>query len=180
MQTKQARTQLIAHDDEVFDINFRPGNAHNFATAGADGSIRVFDLRDLEHSTIMYETADRDPLLRIRWNPMNQNYLATFRLHNENVVIIDWRMPATPVVELSAHSACVNGITWAPHSAGHLCSVSDDNQALIWEFASQPSRTKDPVLAYKAGGEINNVHWSPALPDWITICFDNKFQLLRV
>lgn len=164
----------------MFDISFKPGSPHNFATSGADGSIRVFDLRDLEHSTIMYETNDHDPLLRIRWNPMNQNYLATFRLHNENVVILDWRMPATPVVELSAHSACINGIAWAPHSAGHIVSAGDDNQALIWELAKQPAHTKEPVLAYKAPAEINNVQWDPSLTDWVTICFENKFQLLRV
>ena len=37
--------QLIAHDKEVFDVNFSP-DANVFATVGNDGSVRKFDSRD--------------------------------------------------------------------------------------------------------------------------------------
>ena len=47
-------TQLIAHDKEVFDIAFQRASKHIFASVGADGSVRMFDLRSLEHSTIVY------------------------------------------------------------------------------------------------------------------------------
>jgi WD repeat-containing protein 68 len=40
----QPRTQLIAHDKEVFDISFACGK-DIFGTVGADGSLRMFDLR---------------------------------------------------------------------------------------------------------------------------------------
>ncbi len=46
-----ATTQLIAHDKEVYDIAFAQGK-NVFASVGADGSVRLFDLRNLEHSTI--------------------------------------------------------------------------------------------------------------------------------
>ena len=49
------KTQLIAHDKEVYDICFANG-VDMFASCGADGSVRHFDLRDLEHSTIIYES----------------------------------------------------------------------------------------------------------------------------
>ena len=44
VETGQARTQLIAHDKEVFDIAFARDPNH-FASVGADGSVRMFDLR---------------------------------------------------------------------------------------------------------------------------------------
>lgn len=37
-------TQLIAHDKEVYDISFSP-DRNLFASVGADGSCRQFDLR---------------------------------------------------------------------------------------------------------------------------------------
>jgi hypothetical protein len=43
-QTKTTKTQLIAHDKEVYDIAFAKGK-DVFATVGADGSVRMFDLR---------------------------------------------------------------------------------------------------------------------------------------
>ena len=44
----EIKTQLIAHDQEVYDVSFskgRAGTANTFATVGADGSVRMFDLR---------------------------------------------------------------------------------------------------------------------------------------
>lgn len=46
IQTQQAKTQLIAHDKEVFDVAFSD-TVHTFCSVGADGSARMFDLRYL-------------------------------------------------------------------------------------------------------------------------------------
>ena len=40
-------TQLIAHDKEVYDIAW--GGVGVFASVSADGSVRVFDLRQESH-----------------------------------------------------------------------------------------------------------------------------------
>ena len=50
--------RLIAHDKDVYDIAFACGK-DVFSTAGGDGSVRMFDLRSLEHSTILYEGSFR-------------------------------------------------------------------------------------------------------------------------
>ncbi|GAA5842521.1 hypothetical protein JCM3766R1_002617 [Sporobolomyces carnicolor] len=54
-------TQLIAHDREVYDVAWSPASREVFASVGADGSVRMFDLRSLEHSTILYEAAPPPP-----------------------------------------------------------------------------------------------------------------------
>jgi WD repeat-containing protein 68 len=54
-----AKTQLIAHDKEVFDVRFCAASVDVFVSCGADGSVRMFDLRSLEHSTIIYEPSDK-------------------------------------------------------------------------------------------------------------------------
>jgi hypothetical protein len=151
-------------------------------TVGADGSLRMFDLRDLEHSTIMYETvAGGGALLRLGWNKQDPNFLATFSQDSAKTAILDIRMPAVAVCELGGHVASVNGIAWAPHSSCHICTVGDDIQALIWDLSALGSKpVEDPILAYTAEAEINNVVWSAALPDWVTVLFANKMQILRV
>lgn len=58
--TLTAKTQLIAHDKEVFDVRFCAGSVDVFVSCGADGSVRMFDLRSLEHSTIIYEPSDKN------------------------------------------------------------------------------------------------------------------------
>jgi DDB1- and CUL4-associated factor 7 len=197
------RTQLIAHDKEVYDIAFSRGGGGRdmFASVGADGSVRMFDLRHLEHSTIIYEDPQHHSLLRLAWNKQDPNYLATFAIDSMEIIILDVRIPCTPVARLNNHRSGVNGIAWAPHSACHICTagkkslvncehrsidrdvfsiVGDDRQALIWDIQQMPRAIEDPILAYTAEGEINQVQWSTTQPDWIAICFNNFLEILRV
>jgi DDB1- and CUL4-associated factor 7 len=39
---------------------------------------------------------------------------------------------------------------------------------------------EDPILAYNAAAEINNLQWSVSQPDWVSIAFHDKLQILRV
>jgi len=179
VETGQARTQLIAHDKEVYDIAFAP-STDVFASAGADGSVRMFDLRSLEHSTIIYESPELVPLLRLEWNAHDHNYLATFLMEHNQVIILDIRAPSVPVAELSGHTQPVNTIAWAPHSSCHICTGGDDSQALIWDLTAIPKPINEPILAYNAESEINSLQWSTAQPEWVAITFNKKLQLLRV
>ncbi|WOL05744.1 hypothetical protein Cni_G14475 [Canna indica] len=186
-------TQLIAHDKEVYDIAW--GEAGVFASVSADGSVRIFDLRDKEHSTIVYESPLPDtPLLRLAWNKVDRCYMAATMMDSNRVVVLDIRSPAAPVAELQRHRASVNAIAWAPQAARHICSAGDDGQALIWELPAAAAAVTgssaaattvapegiDPMLVYTAGAEINQLQWSAAYPDWVGIAFANKVQLLRV
>lgn len=137
LPTRTALTQLIAHDREVYDVDWCPGSSDVFASVGADGSVRVFDLRSLEHSTIIYEMASTSsggnggaeyagqssstasgglaiPLLRIAFNPWDANYLATFHLESQAIQILDVRAPGAPILELKGHEGAVNAVAWGP------------------------------------------------------------------
>lgn len=175
--TQTARTQLIAHDREVFDLAFARGK-DVFASVGADGSVRMFDLRSLEHSTIIYESPNLDPLLRLEWNKQDPNYLATFMVDSRRTIILDIRVPSLPVAELGGHLGCMNAMAWAPHSSCHICTAGDDCQALIWDLSAMPKHpVEDPILAYNADGEVNNLQWSATQPDWVSIAFNDKLQI---
>lgn len=127
IEKEMVDTQLIAHDKEVYDIAW--GGAGVFASVSADGSVRVFDLRDKEHSTIIYESTKPDtPLLRLGWNKQDPRYMATILMDSSKVVVLDIRVPTVPVAELQRHQACVNSVAWAPHSPCHICTAGDDSQ----------------------------------------------------
>jgi WD repeat-containing protein 68 len=164
-QTQQAKTQLIAHDKEVYDVAFARGT-DIFASVGADGSVRMFDLRALEHSTIIYETqgvvvqsqpngsggnggmggapsgnmmVESPPLLRLAWNKQDPNYIATFQMESSSVVILDIRVPAVPVTELHGHGASVNALSWAPHSSAHICTAGVLRaKGISWQSQTKP------------------------------------------
>jgi WD repeat-containing protein 68 len=81
-----------------------------------------------------------------------------------------------PVAELLGHQGPINAIAWAPHSPCHICTCrlvtvitsslsvcvkiymdSDDRQALIWDITTKARPIEDPILAFSAGGEINQL-----------------------
>lgn len=180
INTQVVKTQVIAHDKEVFDLAFSRGT-DVFASVGADGSVRLFDLRSLEHSTIIYDTPNLEPLLRLEWNKQDPNYLATFQVDSQSTIILDIRVPCQPVTILGGHAGCVNAVAWAPHSSCHICTAADDSHALIWDLSQMSKRpVEDPILAYNAEGEVNNLQWSSSQPDWVSIAFADKLQILRV
>lgn len=91
-----------------------------FASVGADGSVRMFDLRHLEHSTIIYEDPQHTPLLRLAWNKQDPNYLATVAMDACEVIILDVRVPCTPVARLNNHRYEILHISISNSSLNHF------------------------------------------------------------
>lgn len=172
-----AITQLIAHDREVYDVCWSSASRDVFASVGADGSVRTFDLRSLDHSTILFESqppvaaassssrrngtssasppAPVGPLLRLKFNSADPNYIAVSSASGIDVNVLDVRVPGVPVVELRAHQANVNGLAWSgegmilatcgtPPSSPHLHTsslISMDAQATTRKSSSGTSPT---------------------------------------
>ncbi|KAJ3011197.1 UNVERIFIED_CONTAM: ddb1 and cul4 associated factor 7 [Siphonaria sp. JEL0065] len=192
----EQKTQLIAHDKAVYDVAFSQNGPNNFASVGADGSVRLFDLRALEHSTILYDTPpqltpatipgatqtmENPPLLRLSWNKLDTNLIATFQLDSKKVVVLDIREPSIPVAELYTHTNAVNAIGWAPQSKSHLCSVGDDGLALVWDTSNAINKKVTvPSLTYRANDTINNLAWTPGIPEWVGIAVGDGIQALKV
>ncbi|OKL56521.1 hypothetical protein UA08_08231 [Talaromyces atroroseus] len=157
--TLTAKTQLIAHDKEVYDVRFCANSVDVFVSCGADGSVRMFDLRSLEHSTIIYEPSEKNeklmspggsspsvsglstawppPLLRIATSPHDAHLLATFSQDSNLIRILDVRQPGQALVELRGHSGSVNCIEWSPSRRGTLASGGDDCCVLVWDLINQ-------------------------------------------
>lgn len=154
------KTQLIAHDSEVFDVKFLAKSTHLFASCGGDGSVRVFDLRSLAHSTIIYEppTLNNDmqnvkqqdsALLRLEPSPNDPNVLATFVTESDKILILDMRNPEAPVLTLNGHSSSINQIKWHPTKRNILLSCADDCQVLYWDLNAYLNSGAAPVPSRK-------------------------------
>lgn len=171
--TLTAKTQLIAHDKEVFDVRFCANSVDVFVSCGADGSVRMFDLRSLEHSTIIYEPSEKTdktsspgnmspttaqqtmsyapPLLRLAASPHDAHLLATFSQDSSSIRILDVRQPGQALLELRGHAAAINCLDWSPSRRGILASGGDDSVVLIWDLLNQSSSSATNVLGAGAG-----------------------------
>ncbi|KAI9856088.1 MAG: hypothetical protein M1824_005683 [Vezdaea acicularis] len=167
--TLTAKTQLIAHDKEVFDVRFCANSVDVFVSCGADGSVRMFDLRSLEHSTIIYEPSEKGdkesgsgkmspttaqqtmtyspPLLRLAASPHDAHLLATFSQDSNIIRILDVRQPGQALLELQGHSASVNCIEWSPSRRGTLATGGDDSLVLLWDLLNQGNAAATPTAS---------------------------------
>ncbi|KAF9008008.1 WD40 repeat-like protein [Cyathus striatus] len=172
IDTATAITQLIAHDREVYDVAWLPGSTDIFVSVGADGSLRAFDLRSLEHSTILYETPapknipppsaspsasarpPTSPLLRISFNPSDSNYMSTFHMDGSEVQILDMRSPGQPVIELRGHHGPISALGWSSSSEHPLLATAgDDCQVLLWDLVNYTQSAASPR---SAGSRLNS------------------------
>jgi len=192
LEMQKVETQLIAHDKAVYDIAFAQSD-HLFASVGADGSLRFFDQRNLDHSTIIYEANPPTPLLRLAWNKHNANQIATLAADTSGITLIDMRRPSVALASLTPpNDACVNSIMWAPHSRHHLLCGSNDGHALIWDMKELPQPEKkssksspevmklNPLLAYETDSEVLNVQWPSASPDFVALGMSKQIEVLQV
>ncbi|KAI9743563.1 MAG: hypothetical protein M1818_002878 [Claussenomyces sp. TS43310] len=178
--TLTAKTQLIAHDKEVFDVRFCANSVDVFVSCGADGSVRMFDLRSLEHSTIIYEPTAKDdkdlnsaggrisptlaqqtmsyapPLLRLAASPHDTHLLATFSQDSKIIRILDVRQPGQALLELHGHGAPINCIEWSPSRRGTLASGADDSLVLVWDLLSQSTPIGPPGPGANGGAAADN------------------------
>ena len=63
---------VVPRDTDPVWVNRRPLHLVHCA----DASVRMFDLRNLDHSTIIYEDESKQSLLRLACNKQDPNYLA--------------------------------------------------------------------------------------------------------
>ncbi|WWC63796.1 uncharacterized protein I303_106401 [Kwoniella dejecticola CBS 10117] len=150
INTSQALTQLIAHDRAVYDLSWLPDSSDIFVSVGADGSLRAFDLRQLEHSTILYESSKDTPLARIAFSKKEQHMMACFGLDDNKVLVLDMRSPGQPVAELVGHTAPLGGLAWgAPGrgdstGGGWIASCGDDSQLLLYDLTQPLPESRPP------------------------------------
>lgn len=107
-------TQIIAHDKAVWDVSFAP-NESMFASCGDDGSVRIFDIKNLQQSSIIYES--KQPLTRVAWDASDFFMLALITLESRVVQLLDIRKANTPVGVLQ-HEGVVNAMSWNANQSG--------------------------------------------------------------
>mmetsp|Transcript_104219 Transcript_104219/g.325026 ORF Transcript_104219/g.325026 Transcript_104219/m.325026 type:complete len:329 (-) Transcript_104219:187-1173(-) len=176
VEKQKIETQLIAHDKAVFDVAYS-GMDHLFASVGADGSLRLFDVRDLDRSVIVYEASPASPLLRLAWNKLSRVHLATVAMDAAGVTLIDIRMPLSALASMTTES-CVNHFTWAPHSRNHLLCGQSDGLAVLWDVKDMPA--KADAAAYDSAREVLQVQWPASQPDHIVLGMSKQLEVLRV
>lgn len=123
---------LKGHEGRVLSLKWSPRASYLLATAGSDGTVRVWDIRQSSSWVASMDLA---------------------RTHPDQ--------PLTPLTFRRAHRSSVNGLAWTERGTG-LVSLGNDNKARIWNLSipgginenvnfgplvqNRHTQTLDPVL----------------------------------
>ena len=179
LNKREEKYMIIAHDKEVYDISLGP-DEFIFMSTGADGSVRLFDSRQANSSSIIFETRDESAMTRLKWNLVNPNFILTVIVDKNEIYILDQRKLNAPYGILKVHTNVVNSAIWAPQSNSNLISVSDDKSALLWDIYCDSEKPEEYIMKYEAENEIENVAWGEITQNWIGIIDGNQAEILRI
>ena len=143
----EEKYMIIAHDKEVYDISLGQ-DEFIFMSTGADGSVRLFDSRQSNSSSIIFETRDESPMTRLKWNLVNPNFILTVIVDKNEIIILDQRKLSAPYGILKVHTNVVNNAIWAPQSNSNLISVSDDKSALLWDIYCDSLKPEEYIMRH--------------------------------
>lgn len=162
-----AKTQLIAHDKEVYDVRFCAQSTDVFVSCGQDGSVRMFDLRSLEHSTIIYEPTGKDdrgnasPFLHLHPffpgplpHPHKRKPLLT-KTPDAN----GGRMSPTLAQQTLSHPPPLLRLATSPHDHHLLATFAADSNVIRILDVRQPGQALLELRGHS--GALNCVEWSP-------------------
>jgi DDB1- and CUL4-associated factor 7 len=136
----------------------------------------IFLFSSLDHSTILYETPDGRPLLRVQWNKLDSNYLACFSLDAGQVMIIDARAASMPVATLDAGHKRVQAVRWAPHASNQIITC-DRSMIRLWDIAQNAS---EPLWGNQTATTVQQIIWPVNYPDWLALGASEVIQVFQI
>ena len=131
-----------AQKAEITAIAWNSQVAHIVATAAADGSVSVWDLKG--HKAWCELRAEAGQAVSdLVWNPKQGLHLLTASADDRNPVIKVWDLAAStsmPVQQMAGHQGGILQVSWCPHDDSLLLTTSKDTRTFLWDL-----RTFQPI-----------------------------------
>ena len=157
MQALQVTSTIQAHEQDVYDVSFFPVSS-TFVTAGLDGSLRVFDPRDLNSSLIIYQAAM--PIQRVITSPFEGYLIGALPGASNRVVIVDSRFPGPPAAVCGGNESPVVAFGWSKLSPARVYTAHENNVIFSCDIVDGGSIENE---AARASGTIQNFAVGPMI-----------------
>ncbi|KAF2644471.1 hypothetical protein P280DRAFT_513944 [Massarina eburnea CBS 473.64] len=159
--------RLHEHSRQVHKLAFNPHQGHLLLSASHDGTVRLWDLRDMRKDTMTCRSRDQyaginGAIYDVQWSPTDAVEFA-FGTDNGTVQRWDFRYHKSPKQKLTAHDTkpCMS-IDWHPDGK-HLLSAGVDRTVKVWDFSVDGRRQK-PTFVLTTPYPVYRARWRP--PYW--------------
>ena len=141
----RSRWDGIEAPRSVNKVNWHPTDDQILISAGMDGVVRLFDLREKSRRGTLYNTkteATRD----VQFNPFDASMFAAI---SENGVLSIWdqRNNDIPVSKINAHTMSGLSVSWNPSFRGIIATGSRDKTVKVWDLGHSASNKSGSVIS---------------------------------
>jgi ribosome assembly protein RRB1 len=184
---------LHGHRSSVEDLQWSPTEATVFASASADKTVAVWDLRRRSAPMISVPAHEADVNV-LSWNP-NVTYLLVSGGDEGTFKVWDLRTfgkeAPQPVAQFTWHKQPVTSVEWHPTDESMLAVSSADNQVTIWDLSveeDEEAMTADPRLRqlppqllfiHQGQQDVKELHWHRQVPGVLMTTAADGFNVFK-
>ncbi|KAI8932476.1 hypothetical protein NX059_010660 [Plenodomus lindquistii] len=160
-------TRLHEHTRQVHKLAFNPHQGHLLLSASHDGTVRMWDLRDMRRDVTTCRSRDQYQGINggvrdVQWSPTDAVEFA-FGTDNGTIQRWDFRNNKGPKQKVTAHDQRMcTSIDWHPDGK-HLLSAGVDRTVKVWDFSITARRQKAAWTLYTPY-PVHGAKWRP--PYW--------------
>lgn len=184
--TSDARP-FTGHDSSVEELQWSPGEAHVFASASADGTCRIWDLRSKARKPALSVRVSPTDVNVLSWSKNTQFFLASGADDGVWAVwdLRQWKpdasgskqekgglLQSTPIASFSWHKEQITSVEWHPTDDSAVLVAADDNTVTQWDVSveyddeeskySADAKDVPPQLLFSHHQEqVKECHWHP-------------------
>ncbi|KAI9890337.1 MAG: Histone acetyltransferase type B subunit 2 [Vezdaea aestivalis] len=144
----KARIKTVAHADAVNALSFNAASDVIIATASADCTLGVWDLRNLKEKLHALE-AHRDTVTAVAWHPFDTSILAS---SSRDRRVLFWDLsrigdeqsqedsedgPPELLFMHGGHTNAISDFSWNPNDPWVMCSAAEDNLVQVWQTSRE-------------------------------------------
>ncbi|ELP91909.1 protein TRANSPARENT TESTA GLABRA, putative [Entamoeba invadens IP1] len=178
VETRQM-TCTIKTKKQIFDMKFCPNSPDIYGVASEQGLLQLNDTRMDNPTMLLYQSPDAPDLMKLSWSSSDPTRIATFSSFGDRVVVMDTRKPFEPMTQLKIAQNQVSCIDWSTTSANELCIGTLDKKVMVWVI-KPTNQNENSLLEFSSEGEVNDVCWSKANPEWIGAAMSSSVHYLHV
>ncbi|KAL8887786.1 MAG: hypothetical protein Q9205_001557 [Flavoplaca limonia] len=188
------------HRGSVEDIQWSPSERNVFASAGSDGTVKIWDVRLKTHEPAVGVQVSHTDVNVISWSRQTTHLLATGADDGQWAVwdLRQWKgssdkaftSQSRPAASFNFHKEQITSIEWHPTDDSIMAVAAGDNTLTLWDLSVEldDEESKDtagtlgvpPQLLFVHYMEmVKEFHWHPQIPGCIMGTGGNGFGVFK-
>ncbi|OWZ75207.1 ribosome assembly protein RRB1 [Cryptococcus neoformans Bt85] len=186
----------LSHTSSVEDLQWSPSEPTVFASASADRTVRVWDVRAKGRKSVVSVEAHSEDVNVISWNKA-VDYLLVSGGDEGGLKVWDLRMfknTPSPVAQFKWHTAPITSVEWHPTDSSVFAASGSDDQLTLWDLSVEPDEDEAPIapadgnitavppqllFVHQGQKDVKELHWHPQIPGMVISTASDSFNVFK-